>query len=425
MNNKENLSPEAQEEIQKFKQKATFLFASLLSAIGLVFFLYHTHFINNELLLIILAVVAIYPYKSTNSVKSYLICLAIIFSGWLIVGLGTSVIPFIFAICTSYLLDPIVTKLEKIGLQRWLSSLAVILIASGIIVIISVYFFPILFEQAQTITSQISDYIMNLKVFLTSGEVLTFLHKFGVDDSVARHAMEFDFLPRVEAIASKLFETILKIVLSFSDIGTQIVNVVVMPFLTFYFLKDFPKFKLLLKDFLTDANANIYKHFQRLNDVLRTYISWQFTASMVMVSISSIVYTIFSVPYGILIACISGLLNPIPYFSLIFSTLIAGLILLLVHDGYFISNFVVIVSTIAGVHFINAFLLEPNIAGNKVGLHPVLMILSIFIFNSLFGIIGMLVAVPITAVIVMFLRDTYRFHKSQKNNENNNVSDAE
>jgi predicted PurR-regulated permease PerM len=425
MNNKENLSPEAQEEIQKFKQKATFLFASLLSAIGLVFFLYHTHFINNELLLIILAVVAIYPYKSTNSVKSYLICLAIIFSGWLIVGLGTSVIPFIFAICTSYLLDPVVTKLEKIGLQRWLSSLAVILIASGIIVIISVYFFPILFEQAQTITSQISDYIMNLKVFLTSGEVLTFLHKFGVDDSVARHAMEFDFLPRVEAIASKLFETILKIVLSFSDIGTQIVNVVVMPFLTFYFLKDFPKFKLLLKDFLTDANANIYKHFQRLNDVLRTYISWQFTASMVMVSISSIVYTIFSVPYGILIACISGLLNPIPYFSLIFSTLIAALILLLVHDGYFISNFVVIVSTIAGVHFINAFLLEPNIAGNKVGLHPVLMILSIFIFNSLFGIIGMLVAVPITAVIVMFLRDTYRFHKLQKNNENNNVSDAE
>ena len=422
MNNKKKLSFESLEEIQKFKRKVSFVFALLLSSISLIFFLYHTKFIDNELLLIILSFIIIYPFrKSTNFVKSYFFCLAIIFVGWIIVGLGTSVIPFIFAICTSYILNPIVTKLEKFGLKRWISSLAAILITGGIIVMISIYFFPTLFKQAQTITLQISTYIADLKEFITGNETLGFLKKLGIDNNVARNTMKFDFLPRVETLASKFFETMFKIVLSFSDIGTKIVDIIVTPFLIFYFLRDFSKFKKQIKNLLNDKNPKIVKYLMRFNDVLRTYISWQFAASMLMATIGSIVYTIFSVPYGILIACISGLLNPIPYFGSIFSILIGCLVALLVNDGHFVSNFMIILSTICGVHFINAYLLEPNIAGNRVGLHPVLMILSIFIFNSIFGIIGMLVAVPITAVIVMFLKDIYYFHKSK--NSSNNIED--
>jgi predicted PurR-regulated permease PerM len=57
------------------------------------------------------------------------------------------------------------------------------------------------------------------------------------------------------------------------------------------------------------------------------------------------------------------------------------------------------------MHFINAYLLEPNIAGKMIGLHPALLIASLFVFSGLFGFLGLLIAVPLTATLVMFFND--------------------
>lgn len=105
--------------------------------------------------------------------------------------------------------------------------------------------------------------------------------------------------------------------------------------------------------------------------------------------------------------------------------LIGSSILLLVNESSVVLQIVILISTIAGVHFLNAYLLEPAIAGNRVGLHPIIMILSVFIFFSLFGIIGMLIAVPITAVIALVIQDKVKEYmqkkigKSIENNEEN------
>jgi predicted PurR-regulated permease PerM len=181
--------------------------------------------------------------------------------------------------------------------------------------------------------------------------------------------------------------------------------------------------KSKIKEFLTVKNENLIKYFQKFDGILRVYIGWQIMASCIVATVGSIVYSIFSVPYGILLACLAGLLNPIPYFGSIFSLLIGGLVVLLVNDGNFVPNFLTIICTIAGIHFVNAYFLEPTIAGNKVGLHPVVMILSIFVFNSLFGIFGMLIAVPVTAVIMMFLQDIYSHYIHSNSAENSYKSE--
>jgi predicted PurR-regulated permease PerM len=433
---KEHFSSNNSEEIQIFKHKIAYIFALLLSAVCLFFFLIHTKFIDNELFLIILAFGMIYPFRKnidrknvgiecSKIIKSYSIGLALVFGFWILVGLGTSLIPFILALVIGYLLEPFVVKLEKLGLARWISSLILILITGGLLFTFAIFFFPILFEQSQTITIQISTYIANLKEFGQSEDMFSFLNKFGIDKDLTIKTLQTEFLPRIEKIASKLFDIILQLVLSFSQIGTQIVNLIVLPFLIFYFLKDFSNMKLKFEEILGSGSENFLKQFNRFDNVLRTYISWQVLASLIVATSGSIVYSIFSVPYGILIACISGLLNPIPYFGSIFSILIGGFIALLVNDGNFIQYFLIILINICAIHFVCAYLLEPNIAGKKVGLHPILMIFSVFVFNSVFGIIGMLVAVPITSVIVMFLKDVYAEHKKKQLEAKQNEMDLE
>ena len=415
MNLNNNLSETNKEKIQLFRNNFSFAVALILSLTGFIFFLFHAKFIESELLIVILAFVFIYPFRgSAKILKSYFLCLLTIFAAWLLLGLESTIFPFVFAIVIGYLLNPLVTKLEKIGLPRWSSALVAIIAASGVIVVISIFFFPILVEQASTITKQISQYILDLKELSTSDKTFAFLERFGIDKIMAKQYFEAEFLPRIENLASILFASILKLFLSLSDVATQIINIIILPVLTFYFLKDFSSFKSKLETLLSLENPNIVKYIDRFDTVLRTYIGWQMTASCIVATVGSIVFSIFSVPYGILIACIAGLLNPIPFFGAAAGILIGGLVALLVGDGYFISHFVIILSTIGAINFINAYLLEPTIAGSRVALHPVLMILSIFIFNSLFGILGMLVAVPVTAVIVTLLRDAYHFYVTSK-----------
>jgi predicted PurR-regulated permease PerM len=58
-----------------------------------------------------------------------------------------------------------------------------------------------------------------------------------------------------------------------------------------------------------------------------------------------------------------------------------------------------------GLHFLNAYIIEPRILGTRVGLHPVLLLASIFVFGHFFGFIGLLIAVPTTAILMMFFRE--------------------
>ena len=408
---------------ENFKNNFVFALIVLLSISGFLFFLISTGFIQSTLLVLLLSVIIVYPYrKSIKLVNSYFILIGFLFSFWLLSNLGSTIIPFILAILIGYLLDPIVSAFEKIGIKRWISATGIILIVMGIIVVISVFLFPQLVEQSSNIIKQINVYVENVKQFSTSKDTTSVLNKFGLSKSTLKDAFDTELMPVIQDLSKKIFNSIFKLLLGLSTLTTQVINVVLFPILTFYFLKDFSKIKLKMKNIIKNENEILYKYLNKLNNVIRIYIGWQITASLIVAIFGSILLTILGVPYSILIACIAGLLNPIPYFGTIISLSVGALISLLVNDGNFAFNFGMISAILLGIYFINAYLLEPNIAGNKIGLHPILMILSVFIFNSIFGIIGMLIAVPVTAVIVTFIKDMHKFYQDSKKNHYNSAN---
>ena len=99
--------------------------------------------------------------------------------------------------------------------------------------------------------------------------------------------------------------------------------------------------------------------------------------------------------------------------------IISILTILIVDPPNVFQLILVVLIVINSMHFINAYLLEPNIAGKQVGLHPVILIASLFVFGGLFGFFGLIIAVPLTATLMMFYRDWLVKYTNPDNSEKN------
>jgi predicted PurR-regulated permease PerM len=100
-----------------------------------------------------------------------------------------------------------------------------------------------------------------------------------------------------------------------------------------------------------------------------------------------------------------GLLNPIPFFGSIASMIIGIIVAIFVDPEHALNHVIAITLIVNGLHFLNAYVIEPRVLGSRVGLHPVLLLASIFVFGHFFGFIGLLIAVPTTAILMMFFRE--------------------
>ena len=391
------------------------IIACCLSFISFVIFLVKTGIVQNSIVMSLIALFFIYPFRKNSKIANNIfICILVVFLGWILFGLGSQLAPFILAILVGYFLDPLVTKLEKKGLKRWISALIVVVVASVIVIIGCIYIIPIIIDQSQTILKNTTLYIQQFSQYLQSDDFVKLLEKFNLPANTIEVAITNEILPRIETILSTIFSSLLKIFSSISNIANYIISLIVFPILVFYFLKDFGKFKIEISWMIKEEYPTVHHYLERFDDILRTYIGWILTTSTIVFILGSISFSIFDLPYGVLLALIAGLLNPIPYFGSMFSMIIGSLILIFVQDGNVLFQITILITTILCIHFLNAYLLEPTIAGNKVGLHPVLMILAVFIFLSLFGVLGMLIAVPITSIIVLILKEKIKERFYQK-----------
>jgi predicted PurR-regulated permease PerM len=101
----------------------------------------------------------------------------------------------------------------------------------------------------------------------------------------------------------------------------------------------------------------------------------------------------------------------IPYFGLIIM-LVLSVIVASFSASLVAGHMILAASTIGALHIFEAAVLSPKIIGSKVGIHPVLLILSLLVFSFFLGFIGLLIAVPTTAIIIMFVREWEERKKS-------------
>jgi predicted PurR-regulated permease PerM len=295
--------------------------------------------------------------------------------------------------------------LSRKGIPRWLSAMSIIVIFMGIVTVIAVFVFPSIFMQIGDITKKITNVVTTATSYLEGRKVTKLYEWIGISDQSVKTIIQTEFLPEVKQFIQKVMDTLLNLLKGMSFVASQLLNAILIPVFSFYFLKDFNKIKEQLKIILGKKDKKLLSDLRRINDIFRIYIGWQIIAASMVATVCSIVFTIAGISNGILLGILCGFLNPIPYIGLLLSWILSSLIIIVLGPDNMLYQILVIIITVNVLHFVNAYFVEPNILGKRIGLHPIILFASLFIFGAIFGFVGLLIAVPCTATLILFYND--------------------
>ncbi|MGI6586367.1 MAG: AI-2E family transporter [Lutisporaceae bacterium] len=331
--------------------------------------------------------------------------------------------PFIIALVAAYLLHPVVYWIESNvmssvrhqKLKRTTSVLITYLLVLGLIVVL-------LYSSYAMIGGQISRQVdINSVIDSLISYSERYIHIFGqlrswLESSDLSDNLKQQLINTVESANELISSAISNSIVRIKSFGSNIVNIVLGLIVAFYILKDIEYFRELydktVKAFIKEQkNEKLSSLFEDINLILSQFIRGQLLAALIVGILSSIGLSIIRLDFAILIGMTAGIANIIPYFGPIigsFPAIIVGLL-----SGSPIKAFLAVIVLVA-VQQIDGTLISPRIVGNSVGLHPVFVMLSIIIGSAYLGLLGMLIAVPIAAIIKMFL---IRWLEYRKNTE--------
>jgi predicted PurR-regulated permease PerM len=331
--------------------------------------------------------------------------ISLLFALWLLIDLNIVLLPFIIAFTIAFLSDPIIKKMESFKIKRWFGSIIILGFIGGAIAGFSVFVFPLAFTQLNQIIKQVSQFVNSITDFLESKQFYTFLSSLGIPKASVKELVQTQLMPKAEILFKSILEGLFVLLSNVSAIANQILNLVLIPIISFYIIKDYPVLKELIQEILSSNHSKSYENILRISAILRLYVGWQMLAALWIGTVASILLSILGIPYAIVLGVLCGLLNPIPFFGTIASMIIGSIVALLADPLNASSHIIGLILVINGLHFINAYIIEPRVLGTRVGLHPVLLLGSLFVFGHFLGFIGFLIAVPTTAILMMFFRD--------------------
>ena len=206
----------------------------------------------------------------------------------------------------------------------------------------------------------------------------------------------------------------------FTSIGSALLNALLGFVVAFYLLLEKDRLIYRLKEitqsiFTPKACCNIFGFFKDVNMVFSGYVVGQLTDAVIMAVLITGALWAGGINYAVLIGVVSGFSNLIPYIGAVVAFVLAVLVALLSGtpaQALYAAIIIIILQQIDGM------IIVPRVVGKKVKLHPILVLLALSVFGNLFGLWGMLIAVPVTALIKIFF-DRFILSISTKNLKRN------
>ncbi len=309
--------------------------------------------------------------------------------------LGNVILPFVLGGAVAYCLDPIADRLEKIGFSRLLATITITFVAGVIFVLGALLVVPMLVDQMIGLFDAAPQIIANFKAFLSD--------KFpAILDSNSQLNKSLSAIG--ETIQAKGGALLSGVLSSAAGLINIVVLVVIVPVITFYLLMDWDHMVARLDALIPRDHAPVVRQLARdIDTTLAAFIRGQGTVCLVLGTYYGVALMLVGLQFGLVVGSIAGLISFIPYVgALVGGTLAIGLALFQFWGEW------VWIGAVAAIFFAGQFLegniLTPNLVGSSVGLHPVWLIFALSAFGTLFGFVGLLVAVPVAAAIGVIVR---------------------
>ena len=342
--------------------------------------------------------------------KTILYLLLIVAFSFFIFAIQSILIPFLSAIVIAYFLDPLVDKIQKFKLSRANSTAIILIIFLATISLLFALVVPLLYSQMLSLFYAIPGYVDTaLNDIYPKIYQLALNYNIVIEPKISNYFNEQN-LVNMFGFSGTIVSNIMQSSFALINILSLIF---ITPVLVFYILRDWNILVDKINHYLPiNHGTEIRNIFKEIDQTLSGYIHGQFNVCLILGILYSITLSLSGLNFGFLIGFLTGFLSFIPYIGMITGVSIA------VAVGFFqwgvdLTN----ISLVLGIFLIGQILesnfLTPKLVGEKIGLHPVWIIFGLFVFGVLFGFIGILLAMPATAicgVLIKFLAFQYKKH---------------
>lgn len=329
--------------------------------------------------------------------------------GWLLYQLSPILSPFLVAMLLAYLGDPLVDRLERRGLARTWGVVLVFALFSLVLLLMLLVLIPMLGRQLvrlYELAPQGLDWAQHQALPWAQAQ-------FGLAEGFWR----FDKVK--EALSGHLGKTtdiVGGLLAQATASGLALLgwlgNLLLIPVVAFYLLRDWDLMLGKLRSLLPRARERLVVQLVgECHEVLGAFMRGQLLVMLALAAIYSLGLMLVGLELGLLIGLLAGLASIVPYMGFIVGIGAAVIAALFQHAGFELYPLLGIAVVFGIGQLLEGMLLTPMLVGDRIGLHPVAVIFAILAGGQLFGFTGVLLALPVAAVIMVLLRHAHDFYK--------------
>ena len=330
---------------------------------------------------------------------------------WLVWLLAPILSPFVFAALLGWLGDPLVDRLQRAGRDRNTAVILVFSAMSTILVVLLVLVVPLLEQQVITLMASLPSYrdwfigtALPWLEYRTGLQILSWLDPQRLFALVREHWQGAGGI--VAAVLGYVSRS------GFALLG-MIANIVLLPVLTFFFLRDWDVLVERVGALIPRNHFAIVRKLAMESDaVLGGFLRGQLLVMLILGVLYGVGLWMVGLDLGILIGVIGGLLTFVPYLGPA-AVILMGSIAALVQFGDW-QHLAGVAAVFTVGQVIESYWLTPKLVGDRIGLHPMAVIFSVLAGGQLFGFLGMLLALPVAAVVNVLLRYAHERYTQSK-----------
>ncbi len=331
--------------------------------------------------------------------KILLFLLSIVAIGWLLFKLSSIIMIFVIGALLAYILDPIASYLEYKGLSRPAATGVIFLALAVILFLTTLFVVPPIIDQVKVIQHNISsenstETIKNIEQFIHKN--IPFIKESDLNLQV-----------RVNEMVTHLSNSIFGLLGSVISIITTLV---IIPFVVFFLLKDGRSIIKSVVGIIPNRYFEITLNLlYKIDQQIGGYLRGQFFDALIIGILSVIALWFLKVPYFLLIGAFAGLANMIPYVGPWTGASLAVLVVF-ISNGQ-VNQMVMVALAFAVIQLIDNVLVQPIVVARSVQMHPLLVIFAVIVGGQFYGILGMFFAVPVAAIVKVFVIEVYTMYK--------------
>lgn len=326
----------------------------------------------------------------------------------IVVLVKTFFLPIFLSGVLYFIFSPLVSFLNRYNISRGISILIIYLMVGTVLIFTMLAIGPILSQEIQDVEEKLPSFISQIQIRFIEFQNNPLFERLSQIEAYSPEALALRFSEYLDATISSIGRNVLSITIFVTNI---VMSLILVPFILFYMLKDGEKLSAMLLKFIPHQHLESAKSILiDMHDTLGRYIKGQLTVSLFVGIILYFGFLFGGLNYALLLAFIALITNVVPFVGPIIGT-IPAIIIAITQSPLMVAYTLVLIVV---VQQIESLYISPRVMGNKLSMHPVMVIFVILFAGRFAGFIGVILGVPAFAILRVFLIHGTRLFKLRK-----------